>query len=179
MANGKRKLQFGLLVLMGVVLLSAVIARLSAPQIEFASVLAGDSTHAISAWEVTGQRRRVKCRSPAITNYLVEGLVRSKRSGRAYAEDAKHGVPSRRYVPYTIGFQTPSGMYWMECWISKQDCCLNVPFEDPIVEDGLPNRRFDFAEPMPVEMIAIIEFLLSDINDLDREEGKVAQMVVR
>ncbi len=179
MANGKRKVQFGLLVLMGVVLLSAVIARFWAPQIEFASVLAGDSTHTISAWEITGQQRRVECRSPAITNYLVEGLVRSKRSGRAYDDDAKHGVPSRRYVPYMIGFQTPSGTYWVECWISKQDCCLNVPFEDPIVEDGLPNRRFDFAEPMPAEMIAIIEFLHSDIEDLDRKEGKLARMVVR
>lgn len=179
MANGKRKVQFGLLVLMGVVFLIAIIARSWAPQIEFASVLAGDSTYTISAWEITGQRRRVECRSQAITNYLAEGLVRSKRSGRAYAEDAANGVPSRRYVPYTIGFQIPSGIYWMGCWISKQDCCLNVPFEDPIVEGGLPNRRFEFSEPMPAEMIAIIEFLHSDIKDLDREEGKLARMVVR
>ncbi|WP_207399343.1 hypothetical protein [Bremerella alba] len=39
-----------------------------------------------------------------------------------------------------------------------------IPFEDPIGEDGTPNRRFEFAEPIPGEAREMLQFLLSDLD---------------
>lgn len=161
---------------MGVVLLVAAMARLWAPRLEFAKVLAGESFGTISAIDVYGQRRLVYCRNDEMVKYLVEGLNRSKRGGRAFREDYEAGVPPRRYVPYTLRVHTSSGSYSVHCHISKQDICMSIPFEEPIEDE--PNRRFAFAEPIPAKMIEILEFLHSDYDDLEHEEGKYARLFV-
>ncbi|MBA2117994.1 hypothetical protein HOV93_52020 [Planctomycetes bacterium FF15] len=162
--TGRRRLQFGMIAILGFILVVSVIVRVWAPRLEFERMISSRSSNTIREIVVKGQGRQVRCRSKHLVEYIGSGIMRSARGGRAYREDYDAGLPPRRYVPYTMRVRTSCGYYSFSCWISAKDCCMFIPFEDPIGEDGTPNRRFEFAEPIPGEAREMLQFLLSDLD---------------
>lgn len=175
MVASRRRFQFGILSLLFLILTVAVIVRMWAPRLEFQRMISGSSSTRVESIVILGQGRRVTCDSREAIEYLSSGVARSTRGGRAFAEDYDAGLPSRRYVPYTMQFKMGSGYYSVDCVISAKDCCMYIPFEDSIADGDEPNRRFDFLEPMPTDVVKIIGLLL---QDSDSKNGAIENIGV-
>ncbi|MCC9608312.1 hypothetical protein LOC68_10915 [Blastopirellula sp. JC732] len=52
---------------------------------------------------------------------------------------------------------------------------MYIPFEDSIADGDEPNRRFDFLEPMPTDVVKIIGLLL---QDSDSKNGAIENIGV-
>ncbi|MBI1248741.1 hypothetical protein GC197_12985 [bacterium] len=175
---GRRRIQFGIVAMLGLILVVAIIARMWAPEIEFQRMISGHSPSKVQDIVITGQGRRLTIKSRQAMEYITDGIMRSTREGRAFHEDHEAGVPPRRYHPYTLHIRTSSGYYSVYCQISAKDCCMFIPFEESIADGEEPNRRFDFVEPIPPDVVEILEFLFCDLDDKDQNIENVVEHII-
>lgn len=53
-----------------------------------------------------------------------------------------------------------------------------IPFEESIADGEEPNRRFDFVEPIPPDVVEILEFLFCDLDDKDQNIENVVEHII-